>query len=1034
MRFMIIACCLQSALLSACSLFADEPNYNRDVLPILTTACFKCHGPDAGQREAGLRLDMRDAALLELDSGEKAIVPGRPDSSEIIRRATSDDPDEQMPPGGPRFVLTDVQVQTLRKWVAAGANYEQYWAYAPIRRAKGELNTGGWIRNEIDHFVHGKLQAEKLRPATEATRTELLRRLSFDITGLPPTPEDVQAYIADTDSRAYDKAVDQLLRSRHYGERMAMFWLDLVRYADTVGYHGDQEISVSPYRDYVIDAFYDNIPFDQFTREQLGGDLMPDATLRQKIASGYNRLGMMSAEGGVQPKEYLAKYAAERVRNVSLVWMGATMACSECHNHKYDPYTMVDFYSMASFFADIQEKGIYAGAHASGNWGSRIDFPDPRLPELLKPIESQLAKLQQVADMPTPALADAQRAWELQIAESTQWHPLRPQEVTALHGAELKIQADDSILVAGPSAAQNAYSVTVKSTLKGITGFRIEAIPDKSLPKGGPGRAGNGNFVISEFRVMQLAGDNETTPVALQNASASIEQTLAGDGNPYGKWSAASAIDLDVKGADWGWAILPNVGKPSQMVVETKESIGDGGELSLRFLIEQNHTNPRHTVGKFRISASTNDRPLSAKESGSIPAAVRGILAKSADARSQKQQQELAAYFRSIAPSLAATRNKLEQLEKQKLQITREHTRTSLITVAVKPREMRVLPRGNWMDQSGAKVQPTVPHFLRQIDKQGTANRLDLAEWLVAKDNPLTARVFVNRLWKLLFGRGIARSLDDLGNQGVQPTHPELLDWLAAEFIESGWDVKHMTKLIVSSATYRQSSQTDAAARERDPYNELLARQARFRLDAEMVRDNALAVGGLLVRRVGGVSVRPYQPAGYYAHLNFPKRTYKHGSGEDLWRRTVYTHWQRQFLHPSLMAFDAPSREECTVERARSNTPLAALVLMNDPIYVEAARAFAERVLREASKDTAKRLSFVFQQALLREPRPAEARVLTELLGKYQTGFGVDSKEAQALIQIGERVTPKDLDPIELAAWTGLCRVVINTHEFITRN
>jgi len=1014
---------------------ADQPDFNREVLPLLTAKCFACHGPDAKHREAGLRLDVEDAAKAKLDSDAVAIVPGNLEASELVARITSKDPDIVMPPPDAKEQLDAQQIETLKRWVATGAKYEQYWAYAPIQRDQNVKADPAWGRNAIDHFIHQRLKEENLQPSAEADRATLIKRLSFDITGLPPTPAGVQAFIEDQSPDAYDKLVDRLLDSQHFGEQMAVYWLDLVRYADSVGYHGDQPVSVSPFRDYVINAFNANMPFDQFTREQLGGDLLPEATVMQKIASGYNRLGMMSAEGGVQPKEYLAKYAAERVRNVSLVWMGATMGCCECHDHKYDPFTMVDFYSMASFFADIQEQGIYSGAGRSGRWGPAIDYPDEELPELLKPVDAQIADVQHVLDTQTPELTAAQIKWEQEMAEAPQWHAVTVKSATALHNTKLTINKDGSILASGAAPPQNTYTLEASTSLQAITGFRIEVMPDKSLPKGGPGRAGNGNFVITEFRVQQpAAGEQEPTPVELQNASATIEQTAAGNVTPYGKWSAASAIDNDVKGSSWGWAILPEVNKTSFLVAETKTDLGTEEETPLQFVIEQNHTNGGHTLGKFRLWATRTPRPLQATQDSAVPDNIRQLLVVKREERSKQQSEELASYYRSVAPLLQTSRDKLAQLQKQREELVNQHTRSSSITVAVNPREMRVLPRGNWMDDSGPVVQPTVPHFMRQIENDGRANRLDLADWLTADDNPLTARVFVNRLWKLYFGRGICSALDDLGKQGTLPTHPELLDWLAAEFIDSGWDVKHMIRLLTTSATYRQSAVSDKAARDRDPYNELLSRQGRYRFRAETIRDRALAVSGLLVPTIGGRSVRPYQPAGYYAHLNFPKREYQVDSGENLWRRSLYTHWQRQFLHPSLMAFDAPSREECAVDRPRSNTPLAALVMLNDPIYVEASRSFAERVLREAGTSDPDRMAFIVREALLRDARADEVAVLNTVLQKYRQHFKDSADAAKAFVAIGKRPVPADVDAAELAAWAGVCRVVINAHEFITRN
>jgi hypothetical protein len=559
----------------------------------------------------------------------------------------------------------------------------------------------------------------------------------------------------------------------------------------------------------------------------------------------------------------------------------------------------------------------------------------------------------------------------------------------------------------------------------------LEVLPDDSLPKKGPGRAGNGNFVVTEVKVFVVGENGQESPITLQNASASIEQTLAGEVTPYKKWNAASAIDGDVKGKEWGWAVLPEIGKPQQMVVETAETI-DVSSAKLKVVLEQRH-GTNHTLGRFRISLTSSPRPLTANGK-SLPSGVAEALAVSAEKRSQDESTAVSRYYRSIAPALNKARKQLAELKKRRAALVKKHTRTSLITVSVKPREMRVLPRGNWMDDSGAVVQPAVPSFLRQIETDGRANRLDLANWLTARDNPLTARVFVNRLWKMYFGMGLSKVLDDVGVQGEWPTHPELLDTLAVEFMDHGWNAKHLVKLLVMSRTYRQSSLMRDELRDRDPYNRLLARQSRFRFDAEIVRDNMLAASGLLVRNIGGRSVKPYQPAGLYRHLNFPARTYKHDAGDSQYRRGLYTHWQRRFLHPAMKAFDAPPREECTAERMRSNTPLAALAMLNDPSAVEAARAFAEQTVRASQGDTATDIDAMLRQALSRPADPQEIEILSELLTSQRQHYAAHKVDADQLVQVGLHKAAEDMDAGELAAWTSVARAIFNMHEFITRN
>ena len=961
--------------------------------------------------------------MAELD-GHFAIVPGKPDDSELIRRILSEDPDEVMPPSTHRKRLSEEQKQLFIRWVQQGAEWSDQWAWStPQRHDPPDVTAVGSVSNWIDAFILARLEAEGISSSEPADRRTLIRRLSFDLLGLPPTVEQVEAFLSDERDDAWSRLVDSFLQSPRFGERMTVYWLDLVRYADTVGYHGDQNVSVSPYRDYVIQAFNSNMPFDQFTREQLGGDLLPDPTQQQLVASGYNKLGMMSAEGGVQPKEYLAKYAADRVRTAGSVWLGATIGCAECHDHKFDPFTTKDFYRFAAFFADIKERGLYSG----NQFGPSVSVADTELPELLDPVQIEIAALEQKLATPTTELAVAQQQWEEQLlAERIAWHPLEIATASAEHGTLLEQQDDGSILATGTVSDVNTYAISAKAVPVGLTGLRLQTLPHDSMPKKGSGRADDGNFVLTE---LVLLADGE--PVKLQNAQADFEQTVSTEKNPWKAWNAASTIDGDEKGHTWGWAIKPQVNQPHDLMVETK-SVVSAKSLTVR--LEQKHESPRFSIGRFRLWYTTDDQPLQLDDFLRLPSEIRDILLVDRSARSSDQQTALQTYYRSVAPELDPIRDSLAKLKKREKELIERHTRTSLITVSVEPREMRVLPRGNWMDMSGEIVMPGVPGFLPQLDVEGRAGRLDLANWLVSRDNPLTARVFVNRLWKLFYGTGISKVLDDVGAQGEPPVHPELLDTLAVEFMDSGWDVRHMIRLMVNSATYRQSSlmRDDLAAR--DPYNRLLARQSRHRLDAEFVRDNALSVSGLLVHEVGGRSVKPYQPAGLYRHLNFPARKYQQDNDRNQYRRGLYTHWQRQFLHPAMKSFDAPAREECTAERPRSNTPLAALVLLNDPSYVEAARAFAERALQNGGDTDEERLDWITQRALSRGPRTEELDVLLPLLDAQRAFYAAHSDKAKALVATGLSPVADDLPVVETAAWTGVTRTIFNTHEFITRN
>ena len=1003
-------------------------DFARDIKPILSDKCYACHGPDANRREGGgedgLRLDTEQGAFADL-GGYQAIVAGNLDSSEMITRITSDDPDIVMPPSEHPKSLTKAEVELLKSWVSQGAKWSVHWSYRPLDRSV--KREGNWI----DKLILDQLTPLNLKLASEAEDSVLLRRIHFDLLGLPPTMEDLAAFKeADAQTR-WTATIDRLLESPHFGERMAIYWLDLVRYADTVGYHGDQDVSVSPYRDYVIEAFNANLPFDQFTREQLAGDLLPDATDRQKIASGYNRLGMMSAEGGAQPKEYLTKYASDRVRTASTVWLGSTLGCAECHDHKFDPFTQQDFYQFASYFADIQERGLYSGANRDGKWGPSMEVPDEVLPQLLEPLQNQLAQTQ--SEFEDTPIDQALNHWLSELSEpSANWVTPEPASFEAINGTQLTLQEDRSVLASGPGHETNTYTATYLLPKGKLTGLRLEALPDPSLPAQGPGRAGNGNFVVSEIKAELVNGDSEPTRLELNNARASFEQA-DGNQNPYKGWKAIAAIDNDAKGKTWGWAVMPQFGVSHSWIAECKSPVELSEETKIKITIEQNHDNPGHTLGRFRVGFSSTTVDFDPRRS--IPDELLKIIDKAAAERTDAEHQQVSSYFRNHAPELAPLRKKLEEIQKQIAEVKARHTRTTLVTVAVEPRTMRVLPRGNWMDESGTIVEPLPPHFLPQNQRETRQTRLDLANWMVSPDNPLTARVFVNRLWKLFFGTGLSKVLDDIGSQGEFPSHPKLLDALALEFVESGWDVKHVIKLILQSKAYQQSSLAREELAEIDPYNRLLGRQARYRLDAEMVRDNALLVSGLLVQDIGGRSVKPYQPAGLLRHLNFPTRTYKADTGNNQYRRGVYTHWQRQFLHPAMKLFDAPAREECTAERPRSNTPLAALLMLNDPSYVEAARAYAERILSEGdTMSEPERLEALFSRALTRKPSREEIKILTQLRQQQFSYYQDAPEEAKSLIQIGDRPSSTEIDPIELASYVSVTRAIFNMHEFITRN
>jgi hypothetical protein len=1011
-----------------------EIRFNRDIRPIMAETCFRCHGPDKNARMAGMRLDIRDEALKSTRSGAVPIVPGDPDKSAMIQRIFAPGA-RVMPPAAIHKELTAAQKNTIRQWVAEGAKYEGHWAYQPVRRV-----TPPGPGSPIDAFVRARLEREGLKPSPEADRRTLIRRLSFDLTGIPSTPEETAAFVKDTSPEAYEKLVDRLLASPRYAEQQAMHWLDAVRYADTCGFHGDNALPAWPYRDYVLRAFRDNKPFDVFTREQLAGDLMPDATNEQRVASAYNRLNRTSAEGGLQPKEYLAKYAADRVRTTVAVWMGSTLGCAECHDHKFDPFTSRDFYSMKAFFADIKETGLVPD-RGKNAWGSQIALPSPEQQKRQVELKDQVADARGRLAAKMAELEPKRADWEKQLltqyeAGELAWHVQRPISAKSANGAVLTVYNDEPIefthydgatmttdrspgnglvVASGPNPDNETYSIEFKPGAGVWTQLGIELVQDEGLPGIRVAR-GSDRVVITEIEA-EMSGKRATFSSGASNLN-----------NPSPEHPPFAAFDGDPK-TGWAEATYNDVSK-AFLALRFAAPVATTADSVMTVRLHHDSDFRRATLGRFRLALSSSEYSWPTADKGKeIPNAVLAALKVEDSKRTAAQKNAVAAHFQWASSEVQPEVAEVARLEKDAalLELSIPHV---VVAEATTPTETRILARGNWMDDSGDIVQPAIPAFLGKLETgDRRATRLDLANWIVSKDNPLTARVFVNRLWRQFFGIGLTKTLDDLGSQGEWPTHPELLDWLAAEFMDSGWDVKHMIRAIVTSETYRQSSMSTPQLDERDPDNRLLARQSRFRIDAESVRDTALSVSGLLVEKFGGPSAKPYEPDGYLATLNFPKREYSASHGEDLYRRGVYTFWQRSFLHPSLLTFDAPTREECTINRTTSNTPLQALVLLNDPIYVEAARVFGAAALASGHG-----IDWAFERVLDRAPTREEHRILDELYKETLAEFRRAPADAASFVHTGEAPVPGNLKPAEFAAMTNVARAILNLHETITRN
>jgi len=1012
---------------------ADKVRFNRDIRPIMSDTCFHCHGFDPKSRKGGLRLDLREEALKAGKSGAIAIVPGKPDDSEIIKRLFSEDEDDVMPSKESHKTLTVAQKELFRRWVAQGAIYEPHWAYKPLEMPViPALPAGG--RNPIDSFIGAKLAEKKVTPSPEATKERLLRRVSLDLTGLPPTPDELTTFLADRSPDAYERQVDRLLASPRFGERMAVWWLDVARFADTVGYHGDQNQRIFPYRDYVIQAFNDNKPFDVFTREQLAGDLLPNPTEEQLVASGYNRLNMMTREGGAQAKEYLSKYGAERVRSVSSAWLGSTFGCAECHDHKFDPIKSADFYTLQAFFADVKQWGVYADyvytpePELKGVGNDHPFYPEVRAKNayLSKKDAQYRAELAAFYARALNELKDPADfvAWQKEVtvylrAHSTGWHapagtyfhkPAPPAASAKMaakkvappkSGAKQPVAPSPTAFGAGSAvkmprgvAKGEEFALTLDAGPTPIASVRID-IPKGSVP------AGSAANIATRFGILDAKGKERAVGFHLADATHREPRYVG------------SAELTDINAA---WSLkMPDADVHAVWLLDMPVNLKSDEKFVVHF-----ESNAALTL-KVSVSPLSHDDPLKVDAAATLAAA--------------KEPRPTPANLAIYLAARGDDRPKVEQVRELTANIRRQYDgyAWSMVTQATKPLTVRVLPRGNFLDESGPVVLPTTPSFLpglRTSTEEKRLTRLDLADWITSKDNPITARTVMNRLWQIFHGTGLSAGLDDLGSQGELPSHPELLEWLALEFRDRGWDVKKMVRLMVTSRTYRQSSSLRPELKDLDPNNRLLASQNPRRLDAEFVRDNALFVAGLLnIDDVGGPSVKPYQPDGYYEPIQFPNRVYVASKGADQWRRGLYMHWQRMFLHPMLINFDAPARDECTALRNYSNTPQQALTLLNDPTFVEAARAMAARLL---AKPAAERLDLGFRLAMGREPKTAERPSLEKLVADQMAYYRTNPAEAAKFLKIGFSSAPA-ADPAELAAWTQACRVLLNSHEAITR-
>lgn len=1177
-------------------------SFNRDIRPILSDRCFVCHGPDSKMAEltGGLRLDSFEGATTPRGDGVTPIVPGDVSASELVRRVRAADPDVRMPPPESHLSLNADEIVLLERWIESGAAYDTHWSFkVPVKPSVPAGTDGGdagWASNEIDRFIQDRLRRVGAEPSGRADRENLIRRLTLDLTGLPPTPDETDAFIADTEPGAYERVVDRLLESPHYGERVATMWLDVARYADTLGFHHDNKSSQWPWRDWVINAFNTNKPFDQFLTEQLAGDLLPDATLDQRVATAFNRNHSMTDEGGAIDAEYLVEYAADRVETTSTAILGLTMQCARCHDHKYDPLSQDDYYSLFAFFNSVEEKGLFDRAQGDrdGAFEPFLPAPSESQQQKLVRLQSEIDSAQAAAEQPILGLDDELAAWESAMAGSAgiTWAPSLVVKAESTTQSTLSLLEDGSVLAGGPDPDQDVYEITLHTDATGLSLVRLDALTDPSLPMGLAARASHGNAVLSEIEVVATATAdmNQTQTLRFDYAWASHEQQ-------NGDFGINRAIDGD-PGTGWAPAGHQLSGGRIAMFRAVEPFGFEGGtELTVRLRFESPYT--KHSLGRVRLAVASTAQDDTESESGggfdvfpviwrewftagtysagsatdtfakyfgpegvtrvrtedrfdnkawmhqpavkdgavysfsgensamyfgrqvispvarAVPVSLGSddalrvwlngeLLLSNNTRRGAAADQEgltlnlragentlvckvvndqgpAGFYFRAdepedwprpIEPVALVPQTEREPGEAKRLaemfkrQRSPEYkSRQEAIELAQaahsdalrgvpnvmimkelpEPRPTYVLDRGTYdqpIEDRRAVRRP--PGVLGSLPEGAPANRLGLAQWVTSDENPVVARVAANRFWHMLFGTGIVRTLEDFGTQGEWPSHPDLLDWLAVDFQENGWDVKRLVRQIVTSSTYTQSSNARPELVEIDADNRLLAHFPRQRLPAEGIRDQALAASGLMNDSIGGASVRPYQPEGLWAERSMPSsntKLFMPGTGEDLYRRGMYTFWKRSSPPPQMVTFDAPEREYCVVRRGVTNTPLQALMLLNDVTYLEISRALAERVILESRDASLEgeatvnwQVSRAFRLLTGRVPSVDEALKLESLHTVLLAEYEADEAAAMELLAYGESPREESIDPAAHAAMAMIASVVLNLDETVTRN
>jgi hypothetical protein len=1009
---------------------SDPVDFNGDIRPILSHNCFACHGPDENERKASLRLDIHEGILADADSGEPAVVPGNSSESLLYQHVSSADPDIKMPPPDSGKSLSANEINLLKRWIEEGAQWKGHWSFnKPEHHPLPEVKSSGFVKNPIDQFILARLEQEGLSPAKPADKITLLRRVTFDLTGLPPTLEEIDAFLADNTANAYEQVVDRLLNSERFGEHMARYWLDIARYGDTHGLHFDNERALWKYRDWVVDAFNNNKPYDQFTIEQLAGDLLPEATLDQKIATGFNRCNVTTSEGGSINDEVLVRYAVDRTETMSTVFLGLTLGCAVCHDHKFDPVTQKEFYQLFAFYNSAADAAMDGNALApppiikvaEADELDRLTAFDQQIAEARQKIPAALASFEYSEPEPLPDATD----------------PAVPQEFVWIDDttpANAALQGDTPWEFVGPP--DHPVFSGEKATKR-----TAAALSQHFFTGANPGlNVGDGDKL---FAYVYLDPQNPPKTVMLQFNDGSWEHRAfwGEDLIPFGAGGNENHLAMGP---------LPKVGEWVRLEVEASRVGVKSGAVLNGWAFTQHAGTAYWDKAGIVTRTPQNGQTFESlvawaaydqtQATSTVPQPIRDAIKLPVDQRTAEQQKQIRDYFlENIYPKSRAIvepiKAEIAALEKQRADFDAAIPVSLIMADLPQPRETFVLIRGEY-DQHGEKVSPGVPASLPPLPADVQPNRLGMAKWLTDPSHPLTARVAVNRYWQQLFGTGIVKTAEDFGAQGEWPSHPQLLDWLALDFVESGWDVKRSIKQMLMSATYQQASDVTPELLALDPENRLLARGSRFRLDAETVRDAALFTSGLLVEKVGGRSVRPYQPSGLWEAVAFRgsnTEKFTADTGEALYRRSVYTFWKRTSPPPALMAFDAPSRETCVARRARTNTPMQALVLMNDEQYVEASRNFAQRAIESGGTTANEQINYAFRLATSRLPTAAELEVLTRNHAEQLQFYQGNKEAATQLISVGESKRNESIDVSELAAMTMVTNLIFNLDESISK-